>query len=81
MGLGLKMLVKKNLFSVSQSDCGDIKLDNDINYIDVEATADNFECLWRIEEPQGVFRYQVQFVDNGDQAECEKYQLLVRTTL
>ena len=66
-------------FSVSQTECGDINLDNDINYIDVEATTDNYDCLWRIEKPQGVFRYQVQFVDNGDQAECKKYQLLVRT--
>ena len=56
-----------------------MKLDNDINYIDVEATTDNYDCLWRIEKPQGVFRYQVQFVDNGEQAECKKYQLLVRT--
>ena len=67
------------LVLVSQTDCGDIQLDNDLNYIEVEATTDNYDCLWRIEKPQGVLRYEVQYVDNGDQAECEKYQLLVRT--
>ena len=67
------------LVSVSQTDCGDIQLDNDLNYVEVEATTDNYDCLWRIEQPQGVLRYEVQYVENGDQAECEKYQLLVRT--
>ena len=67
------------LVSVSQTDCGDIQLDNDLNYVEVESTTDNYDCLWRIEQPQGVLRYEVQYVENGDQAECEKYQLLVRT--
>ena len=66
------------ILPVSQIDCGDIQLGSDINYLDVEAPADNYDCLWRIEKPQGVLRYVIQFVDNGDQSECEKYELLVR---
>ena len=63
--------------TVSKIDCGDIQVENDINYINVGTPADNYDCLWRIEKSQGVFRYEVQFVDMGNQTVCEEYQLLV----
>ena len=69
------------IFLVSQIDCGDIQLGNDVKYINIEAPADNYDCLWRIEKPQSVLRYVVQFVENGDQSECEKYELLVRNDI
>ena len=69
------------ILSVSQIDCGDTQLVSDIKYLDLEASADNYDCLLRIETPQGVLRYDIQFVDNGDQSECEKYELLVRKTI
>ena len=56
-----------------------IQLDkiNDMEFINLETPADNYEYLWRLDHPGGVLRYEVLFVDNGGQTECEKYQLLV----